>query len=523
MSKINRPYARGYSDAGASRTRRALQGFIPNSSDPKEDINLNNATLRQRARMLYMSAPMATSGINTMRTKAVGTGLELKAAVDRDVLGLSPEAAERWQRKTEAEFRLWAERRQNCDALGLNNFVELQQLAAKSWLLSGDVFALMKREKPNEGNPYGLRVQLVEADRICTPNRYDTTYFAGLTEAVIPEGMPGAGHKVYDGVEVDEGGRVVAYHISSRYPNAATLTEKIEWTRVKVYGKSGMPNILHLMEAERPDQYRGVSYLAQVIEPLLQLRRYTESDLTAAIIQSFFTAAIVTESTAQEFPINEVGGSGVGGLPGENPDGINRGENDYELGPGTVLHLQPGENIQFGNPNIPTAGFESFTKALCRQIGAALEIPYDVLMKEFDSSYSASRGALLEAWEAVKMRRSWFVNDFCQPIYELWLSEAIARGRVKAPGYFDDPLIRAAWSGAKWIGPVQGQLDPKKEIQAALMAAGYGIKTYEQITRELGGGDWDDNMDRLTAENQRMRDAGCAGFAEDGPEEEIDE
>ena len=32
------------------------------------------------------------------------------------------------------------------------------------------------------------------------------------------------------------------------------------------------------MDSERPDQYRGVPYLAQVIEPLLQLRRYTESE-----------------------------------------------------------------------------------------------------------------------------------------------------------------------------------------------------------------------------------------------------
>ena len=51
--------------------------------------------------MLYMSAPVATSAINTNRTKIVGTGLTLKATVDRNVLGLSPEKAKEWQSKTE--------------------------------------------------------------------------------------------------------------------------------------------------------------------------------------------------------------------------------------------------------------------------------------------------------------------------------------------------------------------------------------------------------------------------------------
>ena len=63
-----RPRAKGYSEAGASITRRALKSFRADSGSPNEDINYNNATLRQRARMLYMAAPVAASAINTNRT-----------------------------------------------------------------------------------------------------------------------------------------------------------------------------------------------------------------------------------------------------------------------------------------------------------------------------------------------------------------------------------------------------------------------------------------------------------------------
>lgn len=106
------------------------------------------------------------------------------------------------------------------------------------------------------------------------------------------------------------------------------------------------------------------------------------------------------------------------------------------------------------------------------------------------------------------MRRSWFVADFCQPVYEVWLAEAVARGRIKAPGFFDDPMVRAAWCGARWIGPVQGQLDPLKEANAAVVLVNHGFKTHEQVTRELGGGDWETNVELLAIENEKLKAAG---------------
>ena len=519
MSKKNHrqsaaPYAKGYSEAGASVTRRALKGFTPDSGSPNEDINRNNATLRQRSRMLYMASPVATSAINTNRTKVVGTGLTLKATVDRDLLGLSPEAAKEWQHKAEMEFRLWGGKKQNCDALGLNNFMALQQLALKSWLMSGDVFVLVKRYPATPLNPYSMRLHVIEADRVSTPTDFSGGYtYGGFVDAVVPDGRPGAGHRVFDGVEVDKNGRVVAYYISNTYPHQIT-TEKQEWTRVPAYGeRTGLPNILHIMDSERPDQYRGVPYLAQVIEPLLQLRRYTESELMAALVQSFFTAWIETETDPSDTPFNEVGAGDIAGVPAEvNADGgpmannISDDDNEYEMGPGTVTHLAPGEKVNFGNPNIPTAGFETFVKTLCKLVGAALELPYDVLIKEFNSSYSASRGALLEAWEAFKMRRKWFVDDFCQPVYEAWFREAVCKGRIKAPGFLTNPAVAAAYMNCNWNGPARTNLNPKDEAEAAQMRVNSGFSTAAQETAQMTGGSYEANMRQRKAEAALKRE-----------------
>lgn len=133
-----------------------------------------------------------------------------------------------------------------------------------------------------------------------------------------------------------------------------------------------------------------------------------------------------------------------------------------------------------------------------------MELPFDVLIKEFNSSYSAAKGALEEAWEMIKMRRAWFINDFCQPIYEVWLAEAVAAGRIKAPGFWENPLVRAAWCGARWDGPAQTHLDPVREAKANELVVQHGWKTNEQITREYYGSNWDENAAIISQELQRL-------------------
>lgn len=477
----------GYSEAGASWQKKNMKGFQAQSKSPARDIDDNNLTLRQRSRMLYMAAPIATSAIRSNRTNVVGNGLKLKCTINRERLGMTQEAAEAWQKRTEAEFDLWASRKNACDATGVNDFYSIQQLCMTASLLSGDAFVLLKHYKRTDLLPYSLRLHVIEADRIRTPTDKVVMHPGRTT------GKWKNGNMIYDGVEVDNNGMIQAFHIANTYPyefhSAGT-----EFTRVEAYGQeTGLPNILHIMESERPDQYRGVPYLAQVIEPLLQLRRYTEAEITAALIQSFITAFIVTKAGADQMPFNEV--------PRDN---ISRDANEYEMGPGTINVLEEGEDVKFSSPTHPETGFDVFVRAVAAQIGAALEIPADLLLKEFNSSYSASRAALLEAWKAFRMRREWLTNDLCRPVYEAWLTEAIALGRISAPGFLSDPLIRSAYLSSDWIGPSQGQIDPVKEVTAAIMAIEAGLSTRSAESIKLNGTLYGTNVEQLKAENEKL-------------------
>ena len=491
---------KGYSYAGASHTKRNFKGFNVSSGTPAEDINANNYTLRQRSRMLYMSAPIATAALKRQRTNIVGPGLRLKPTIDRKALGMTEEQAAEWERHTLAEWNLWAGNKRACDATGVNNFYGMQQLAALAWPMSGDVFALVKMEadKVTRLMPYAFRLHLLEADRVRTPDVTPGVMGAGPFTVDLTTQKLTNGHTIFDGVEVDKGGAIVAYHIANTHPYQTDGTET-KFVRVPAYGeKTGLPNILHIMDSERPEQYRGVPYLAQAIEPLLQMRRYTEAEITAAVVQSFFTAFVITEAAHDgDVPtFNETG-----------PDQVSHDPNEYELGPGTTHFLEPGEDVKFGAPTHPNTGFDKFMLALCQQIGACLEIPADLLLMQFNSSYSASRGALLEAWKGFRMRREWLTDDFCRPVYEIWMTEAVARGRISAPGFFSDPIIRQAYLGSKWIGPVQGSLNPAQEVQADVTAVENGFTTREDVAVRMNGSDYPQNVDKLTVENEALRKA----------------
>lgn len=483
----------GYSDGAASSTRPAFERFTSRSASPRQDIYAALPTLRSRSRILAISAPLATSAIRALRTAVVGRGLHLHCTPDFDTLGIPREVAKLWAASVEKEFELWAADRLSADLLGMQDFYELQQLAFKSWKESGDAFVVFRHSTASTFRPYSLRLQLIEADRVCTPtfgSRAVTTY-PDLADTVLENG-----NKCLAGVELDKStGAVCAYHIASDYPQNST---PITFERIEKLGrKTGMPNILHLMDAERPEQLRGVPLIAPVIEPLLQLARYLNAEALAALMETYHCGYVVTNEPDKPL-------LGQAGL--DKPSADDRGlseELDFE--PGGLYQLLPGEDIKFNDPKRPGTQFAPFTDACAKYIGAALEIPGDVLLKSYNSSYSASRAALQDYWRKVIMERDWFASDFCAPVFREWLTEAVASGRVDAPGYFTDPVSRAAWQNHQWNGSAMPHLDPVKEANAMQIMTSNGWITHQQATTQLNGGDWDANIADLAHEMEKLR------------------
>lgn len=481
--------ATGYGNHGASTSLNSLIGWLAGGGSAEDDIDLHGALLRQRARDLYAGGGLARSGPATLTTNVVGWGIQPKPKIDGEVLGLADEACDEWERNTLREFKLWAENTM-CDAERQQNFYGLQQLAFRSMLVSGDVFALFGMIE-NKRTPYTTVIRLIEADRVCTPDSAE-----GESESVELDG----GGRIVDGVEIDKSGAVVRYHIANRHPLMENTTQTIEWTSIDAVGRdTGYPNILHIMTHERPEQRRGIPFCAAQIEQIKQLDRYINSELAANVVASMLTAFLESDE--------DDGKAGMEDAVNED-DKVTDDELKLELAPGAIYDLPPGKKVKEVNPIRNNSAFDAFISTLETIIGSSMEIPKEVLIKKYESNYTAARGALLDFWRTVRVHRTAFNNSFCQPVYEQWLSEAVAAGRIEAPGFFDDPALRQAWCGCMWMGASMGHVDPLKEVNAAEKRITNNITTQEQEASEYNGNDWRANIRQRKKELTALEDEG---------------
>lgn len=483
LNKANVDNFKGYASHGASRIKKTVSDWHTHSFSPATDIGDNQKLLRERSRDLTQGgSSIGVGALKKLKTNVVGVGLKMKSTIDDEFLGMKPEEKRKLERNIERVWELWAESK-NCDMARIDNFYQLTALIFYSYLQNGDAFALLPYKK-RAGDPFGLKVQLIESDRCRSPF------------------IPSRDKIIRNGVETNENGEVVAYYFTKLHPGEYRLIEKNDVIRVEAFGaKTGHPNVLSVMERERIGQTRGTPTLAPVIEDIKQLARYTEAEIMSAVINAFFSIFIENEKEETQ---------GFGDLV--NPDDEKTNPEEHyadqalKLGFGNILELGPGQKANSVTPGRPNAQFDAFVTSTIKQIGSALEIPYEVLLNQFNSSYSASRAALLEVWKLYRKKRANLVSDFCQPIFEKFMDECVAKGYINAPDYFKNPLIRKAYLKNEWHGPSQGQLNPYVEAKAAVLKIENDLSTRSREARELNGSDWGANVKQRKLEEQERRE-----------------
>lgn len=476
----------GYS--GAKIDRAALAGWRTSAGSPDTDVIADLAKLRERAADLERNAPVGAAIVNTSATHVVGTGLACNPQLDGAFLGLTEEQSNAWQIDTKRRFNAWAVN-PDCDLSRKLNLYGIQDLALRTTLSRGDAFVITPRVA-RTGQPARLALQLIEADRVCNEGRVPNT--DTLTEGI--EHSPTTGE-------------ALAYHVADRHPG--DYRRPLTWTKIEARGaNTGRRNVLHLYRQIRPGLRRGVPILAPVIEPIKQVSRYTQVELEAAVTSGLFSVFLrmdpeafgdLFDSDSQAAYINRAS-TWSGNLEG-----------------GKAVNLLPGEEPVTSNPGRPNAQFDPFVTSCMRQIGMAVGIPYEVLVMHYQSSYSAARGALLMAWRFFMSWRDWLATELCQPVYELWLADEVAEGRIEAPGFFADPVVRAAWCSATWVGDGPGSIDPTKDVAAAEARVTLGTSTRQAESLLHDGVDWETKHRQLVREADARREAGFLVHGEAPP------
>jgi lambda family phage portal protein len=466
---------------GGRRDRRSTRSWRPKEASANADIIGDLPDLRARSRDLVRNNPIAGGAIATVVTNVVGDGLTLQSRIDAKVLGMNEEEAAAWQESAEREWEIFCE---SCDFTRAQSHYELQALALRGVLESGDILAV-RRYRKDPGDTYGTKILLIEADRVSNPGRA-----ADSAQLVA-------------GVAFDGNGVATGYQVASRHPDdfLAGNKDALKWSLVPARDDaSGRALALLLFDRLRPDQARGVPYLAPVIEVLKQLSNLTDAELKATVVASMFTAFVT--SAPQGDATDEIVGASDASTVADPQKEIALED------AGAIVQLDAGQDVKIANPGRPNPIFEAFTDAVYKQVGVALELPKELVVKSFQASYSASRAALEMAWQFFRRRRSWLAWRLCQPTYEWMLEEAVASGRIVAPGFFDDPLRRQAYLGSDWVGPTRIILDPQKEAAADREDLNLGVTTRADIIARRTGGTIEQKTAQLAKENRLRASAG---------------
>jgi lambda family phage portal protein len=438
---------------GASQTNRKFRNWLPVAWAADLEFATSQHILVARCRDSYINNPVARAIIDRIVDCTCGNGLKLQVKVALPDNNMAME----WEQKIESMFDEWAK---SCDFIDLNDFGGLQVLCLRTMLLSGDVLVNTILEDT-------LKLHIFEADQLCNP-------------AHMPDNKTMRG-----GVETNEFGKPIAYHVMWVHPG--DLYPEFKWERIPILGEySGLKRIFHLFETKRPGQHRGIPILAPILSLLKVLEKYTESELTAAYMASCVAIFVKKHTTI-----------GIG-ITGNTTTQDRSQRNTIQLAPGMIVELEPDEEIVPFDPQRPNTSYDLFLKSILTQVCAGVGLPIEFALMSFNSSYSASRAAILQAWKLIEKYRELFVRKLCDPVFDLWLRTQDIPEEIKS-------LVRT-----KWIGPSRGAIDEQKEILAAKERILLGISSRKEECEELRGSDWQDVQNQLINEEAMRVKGGLA-------------
>ena len=462
------------SHKAASHTLREIATWQPGRGSADSDLLPELNTMVARSRDLARNHGIAAGAMQTLADNIVGTGFRLSAKPDYKALGKTKEWEEEWQVKVESLWRSWAETF-NCDVAKKLNFHGLTTQIFKSCLINGEALALPLWLKDR---PFATAIQLVEPDRLSNPNNAcDSKTLRG-------------------GIEIDKYGAPIAYHIQKDHPGDY-WSRCTAWERVSAFTSFGRRRVIHVHDFNRIGQSRGKPILASIMPMFKMLDHYERSELQAAIVNAMIAAFIET-------PMDN---EGLNELFGGSSDEYLNAKKDWQvkLEGGSIIPIFPGDKVAPFTPSRPNSAYGSFVENLLRHIGTGLNIPYELLLKDFSkTNYSSARSALLEAWRYFNGRRQWLSDYWATPVYELWLEEVVNKGLVDAPDFYEN---RYAYTRCKWIGPGRGWVDPVKEAQACQIRMEIGLSTLENECASQGL-DWEEVLEQRAREKAKLVELG---------------
>lgn len=496
---------------GADKFTRETALWHPSMRSPDAIINGAKPMADARGRDTVRNSGLAFGAVARHKDSVVGAQYRLNSRPNWRYLsqyssGFDETWAEEYQQVVEARFNLLGDANDAwLDAMRVNTFTGMIRLAIGVFLITGEVIATAEWLRQS-ARPVWTAIQMVSGDRLSNPN-----------------GMPDTA-TMRRGIERDVQGQPLAYNFRMGDPlNPFPTPDAYLWNRVPARKPWGRKQVIHIVEQGLPDQSRGISDMVACMKNMHMTKKFSEVTLQSAIINATYAAAIESELPNDAVAValgkgtDDTGAALLGvygaymGALGQYLDASTNihidGAQVPHLFPGTKLNMMPAKTA--GGVGTP------FEESLHRHTAASLGLSYEEFSRDFSkTNYSSGRAAMGVSAQYMAARKRHVADRFATEIFALVLEEDFSDDKVPLPRgitrdvfYKDSGLAKEAFTTCKWIGSGAGQIDEKKETDAAVLRIAAGLSTYEIEGARLGV-DWRELFEQAAREQKEIKDRG---------------
>lgn len=326
------------------------------------------------------------------------------------------------------------------DAGGLLDFYGLQGLSARGMVESGEtVLRLIPVPAGANGDLPPLRVQVMEGDVIDSAR----------------DGMI-SGRRVRLGVALGQWDYREGLYLHPDHPGEGGFSSYT----AAASSFHARADVRHLFRPLRPGQVRGVPWLAPVLLAARDLADLVEATLVKANIEACFSGFY----TGDDDPVPA----------GTTSDGTQ----EIRMEPGTIRRLPAGADLKFAQPTTNTQ-FDAVALYTLQTIASGAGLTYDQASGDLRrANYSSLRAGKIEFRRLVEQVQ-WhnIVPMACDPVADAFIHTAILAGLVP-----DRPESYAR----DWIMPAVEPIDPKKDLEADILAVRAGRMTPQEFIAGWG-------------------------------------
>lgn len=412
--------------------RRSVSMRAPNYG-PNSAIRFAGPQLRDQSRDADRKSGYFRAMADKVVTNMVGTGIV-------------PQPPSAKARKLWTEWTDWA------DASGQLDFYGLQALALRGTVVAGETFTRLRNRRPGDMPTVPLQIQVLEAD-----------YVPLDREEITPTGY------IQQGIAFDRIGRRTGYMMYRQHPADQQILATYDPIPVLVPASE----VLHVYDAmARPGQIRGEPWLTRALAKLKDLDAYDDAELqrkkVSALLVGFVKRVMPNGVTVDD--LKEAWGDDAT---------ISDGVGDITMEPGSLNYLDPGEEVEWSQPQDVGGQYEAFMRQQLRSLAVFAGILYEQLTGDYGNLNDRTwRAAFNEFKRRCEMLQHHIVVfQFCRPVWRRWAQLAVASGMLTA---------EEAPETVKWIPQAWPYINPKQDIEAAQLEIRAGLASRSEKASERG-------------------------------------